>query len=68
MLRAVIMGPPGSGKGTVSSRVVKHFALKHLSSGDLLRDNMNKRTGKNWRSSTDRGGGGAGERKMGKSS
>ncbi|XP_066473191.1 GTP:AMP phosphotransferase AK3, mitochondrial [Tiliqua scincoides] len=44
LLRAVIMGPPGSGKGTVSARIVKHFALKHLSSGDLLRDNMNKRT------------------------
>ncbi|XP_048359067.1 GTP:AMP phosphotransferase AK3, mitochondrial [Sphaerodactylus townsendi] len=44
LLRAVIMGPPGSGKGTISSRIVKHFALKHLSSGDLLRDNMNKRT------------------------
>ncbi|XP_061485285.1 GTP:AMP phosphotransferase AK3, mitochondrial isoform X2 [Rhineura floridana] len=44
LLRALIMGPPGSGKGTVSSRIVKHFALKHLSSGDILRDNMNKRT------------------------
>nr|XP_020657200.1 GTP:AMP phosphotransferase AK3, mitochondrial [Pogona vitticeps] len=36
LLRAVIMGPPGSGKGTISARIVKHFALKHLSSGDLL--------------------------------
>ncbi|XP_001365155.1 GTP:AMP phosphotransferase AK3, mitochondrial [Monodelphis domestica] len=44
LLRAVIMGPPGSGKGTVSSRIIKHFDLKHLSSGDLLRDNMNKGT------------------------
>lgn len=46
LLRALIVGPPGSGKGTISSRIVKHFALKHLSSGDLLRDNMNKRTGR----------------------
>uniref|UniRef100_A0A8D0DQL0 GTP:AMP phosphotransferase AK3, mitochondrial n=1 Tax=Salvator merianae TaxID=96440 RepID=A0A8D0DQL0_SALMN len=44
LLRAVIMGPPGSGKGTVSSRIVSHFAMKHLSSGDLLRENMNKKT------------------------
>ncbi|XP_044302772.1 GTP:AMP phosphotransferase AK3, mitochondrial isoform X1 [Varanus komodoensis] len=44
LLRAVIMGPPGSGKGTISLRIVKHFALKHLSSGDLLRENMNKKT------------------------
>ncbi|XP_040844827.1 GTP:AMP phosphotransferase AK3, mitochondrial isoform X2 [Ochotona curzoniae] len=40
LLRAVIMGAPGSGKGTVSSRIIKHFDLKHLSSGDLLRQNM----------------------------
>uniref|UniRef100_A0A452TSH2 Adenylate kinase active site lid domain-containing protein n=1 Tax=Ursus maritimus TaxID=29073 RepID=A0A452TSH2_URSMA len=40
LLRAVILGAPGSGKGTVSSRITKHFALKHLSSGDLLRDNI----------------------------
>ncbi|XP_011843755.1 PREDICTED: GTP:AMP phosphotransferase AK3, mitochondrial isoform X2 [Mandrillus leucophaeus] len=40
LLRAVIMGAPGSGKGTVSSRITTHFQLKHLSSGDLLRDNM----------------------------
>ncbi|XP_008576410.1 PREDICTED: GTP:AMP phosphotransferase AK3, mitochondrial isoform X2 [Galeopterus variegatus] len=40
LLRAVIMGAPGSGKGTVSSRITKHFELKHLSSGDLLRNNM----------------------------
>ncbi|MBZ3870142.1 GTP:AMP phosphotransferase AK3, mitochondrial [Sciurus carolinensis] len=40
LLRAVIMGAPGSGKGTVSSRITQHFELKHLSSGDLLRQNM----------------------------
>ncbi|XP_030910241.1 GTP:AMP phosphotransferase AK3, mitochondrial isoform X1 [Melopsittacus undulatus] len=44
LLRAVIMGPPGSGKGTVSARIIKHFGMKHLSSGDLLRDNIQKRT------------------------
>uniref|UniRef100_A0A2K6GYZ0 Adenylate kinase 3 n=1 Tax=Propithecus coquereli TaxID=379532 RepID=A0A2K6GYZ0_PROCO len=37
---AVIMQALGSGKGTVSSRITQHFELKHLSSGDLLRDNM----------------------------
>uniref|UniRef100_A0A8C8SWV1 GTP:AMP phosphotransferase AK3, mitochondrial n=1 Tax=Pelusios castaneus TaxID=367368 RepID=A0A8C8SWV1_9SAUR len=44
LLRAVIMGPPGSGKGTVSTRIVQHFALKHLSSGDLLRDHLQRMT------------------------
>lgn len=50
LLRAVIMGPPGSGKGTISARIIKHFGLKHLSSGDLLRDNMQRRTGERRRS------------------
>lgn len=60
LLRAVIMGPPGSGKGTVSARIIKHFGVKHLSSGDLLRDNMQKRTGGIGRGVGGvRGGGGA---------
>uniref|UniRef100_A0A8C6EK51 Adenylate kinase active site lid domain-containing protein n=1 Tax=Microcebus murinus TaxID=30608 RepID=A0A8C6EK51_MICMU len=34
--RHFFMGAPGSGKGTVSSRITQHLELKHLSSGDLL--------------------------------
>uniref|UniRef100_A0A8C4REP0 Adenylate kinase 3 n=1 Tax=Erpetoichthys calabaricus TaxID=27687 RepID=A0A8C4REP0_ERPCA len=45
LFRAVIMGPPGSGKGTVSDRIVKSFGLKHLSSGDVLRANMKSQSG-----------------------
>ncbi|XP_023839164.1 GTP:AMP phosphotransferase AK3, mitochondrial [Salvelinus sp. IW2-2015] len=44
IFRAVIMGPPGSGKGTVSGRIVKSFGLTHLSSGDLLRANIKAKT------------------------
>uniref|UniRef100_A0A8C7JSX5 GTP:AMP phosphotransferase AK3, mitochondrial n=1 Tax=Oncorhynchus kisutch TaxID=8019 RepID=A0A8C7JSX5_ONCKI len=44
IFRAVIMGPPGSGKGTVSGRIVKSFGLMHLSSGDLLRANIKAKT------------------------
>jgi len=40
VLRAIIMGPPGSGKGTISERIVKDFGLAHLSSGDMLRNNI----------------------------
>uniref|UniRef100_A0A672L9M0 Uncharacterized protein n=1 Tax=Sinocyclocheilus grahami TaxID=75366 RepID=A0A672L9M0_SINGR len=40
VFRAVTMGPPGSGKGTVSSRIAQSFGLKHLSSGDMLRANI----------------------------
>lgn len=46
VIRAVIMGPPGSGKGTVSGRITKTFGLKHISSGDILRANINAQTGK----------------------
>ncbi|XP_070780991.1 GTP:AMP phosphotransferase AK3, mitochondrial isoform X2 [Enoplosus armatus] len=45
IFRAVIMGPPGSGKGTVSARITKSFGLKHISSGDILRGNINAKTG-----------------------
>lgn len=40
------MGPPGSGKGTVSARITKTFGLNHISSGDILRANINAKTGK----------------------
>lgn len=35
--RAVILGAPASGKGTVSSRIVEQFGITHISSGDKLR-------------------------------
>ncbi|KAJ8286606.1 hypothetical protein GJAV_G00041070 [Gymnothorax javanicus] len=44
LFRAVIMGPPGSGKGTVSDRIRKSFELKHISSGDILRANIKAKT------------------------
>ena len=39
-VRALIMGPPGSGKGTVSERIVNTFSVTHLSSGDVLRSQI----------------------------
>jgi len=32
-----VLGPPGSGKGTQCQRISKNFGFKHLSAGDLLR-------------------------------
>jgi adenylate kinase len=43
-LRCIILGAPGSGKGTISNRIIKDFRLKHLSSGDLLRKNIENKT------------------------
>lgn len=36
-IRAVLLGPPGSGKGTQAPRLKEHFRVCHLATGDLLR-------------------------------
>ena len=42
---AVLMfGPPGSGKGTVSKHLVDCFELPHISTGDILRENVARGT------------------------
>jgi adenylate kinase len=43
-LRLIILGAPGSGKGTIANRIVKQFKVSHLSSGDLLRSHINNNT------------------------
>ncbi|NWW78877.1 KAD4 kinase, partial [Climacteris rufus] len=40
LLRAVVLGPPGSGKGTVCERIGRSFGLQHLSSGQFLRESL----------------------------
>lgn len=37
MLNVVLFGPPGAGKGTQSTNIIEKFGLTHLSTGDLLR-------------------------------
>ncbi|KAJ2943801.1 hypothetical protein O0L34_g12330 [Tuta absoluta] len=44
LLKALILGAPGSGKGTISSRIVKKYHVEHISSGDKLRDHIEKQT------------------------
>jgi adenylate kinase len=43
-MNIVIFGPPGAGKGTQSEFIVKKFNLFKLSTGDLLREEINKKT------------------------
>lgn len=44
MLNLILFGAPGSGKGTQSQRVAKHYGLEHISTGDLLREEVKKGT------------------------
>lgn len=44
LLKALILGAPASGKGTISSRIVKKYSIEHVSSGDKLRDHIEKQT------------------------
>src|SRR5947208_14239791 len=44
MFHVILFGPPGSGKGTQSEKLITTYGLKHLSTGDLLRSELNKKT------------------------
>lgn len=35
--RVILLGPPGSGKGTIAARLKSEFGFNHVSSGHLLR-------------------------------
>ncbi|MEO6647295.1 MAG: adenylate kinase [Chitinophagaceae bacterium] len=44
MFNFILFGPPGSGKGTQSERLISTYGLKHLSTGDLLRNEIQQKT------------------------
>jgi len=44
MLNILIFGPPGCGKGTQSEFLVNQYNLKHLSTGDIFRENIKNKT------------------------
>ena len=44
MLNIVLFGPPGSGKGTQSERLISKYGLVHLSTGDVFRANIKGET------------------------
>jgi adenylate kinase len=43
-VRLLLIGAPGSGKGTQAERLAEHFGLTHISSGDLLRRHVDEGT------------------------
>lgn len=44
MFNIILFGPPGSGKGTQSEKLIAKYQLKHLSTGDLLRSEIAAKT------------------------
>lgn len=43
-LRLILIGPPGSGKGTQATRLCERYQIGHVSTGDILRRNTQKGT------------------------
>ncbi|MBB6276113.1 adenylate kinase [Porphyromonas circumdentaria] len=44
MINLILFGPPGSGKGTQSAALVEHYGLKHISTGEILRKEIQEET------------------------
>lgn len=44
MFNVILFGPPGSGKGTQSDKLVEKYGLVHLSTGNLLREEIAQKT------------------------
>lgn len=43
-MHLILLGPPGSGKGTQGAQLAEHYGATHISSGELLRQHLADRT------------------------
>ena len=43
-MKIIMLGAPGAGKGTVAAKIVKEYNIPHISTGDIFRDNLKRKT------------------------
>ncbi len=43
-MKIVLLGPPGAGKGTIAVKAKEFYAIPHISTGDLFRNNIKNET------------------------
>ena len=43
-MRVIMLAPPGAGKGTQGERIAGRYGVPHISSGDLFRDEVARKT------------------------
>ncbi len=43
-MNIVLFGPPGAGKSTIAKHIAQHYSIPHISTGDIFRDHIKRKT------------------------